>query len=109
MEKYGGKNIIYEINGLQCDECGWEDKTIPLDDFDKWLDKPCPSCGATVITHEQLGHLIMMVEIADVMNQLDIPIDPNDPMVEMNVKIKDTNDIELEIKDIDGKKKKRSN
>jgi hypothetical protein len=30
-------------------------------------------------------------------------------MVEMNVKIKDTNDIELEIKDIDGKKKKRSN
>jgi phage FluMu protein Com len=105
MEKYGGKNIQYVLNGLRCDQCNWVDENIPLDDFDKWLDKPCPKCGAIVLTHEQLGHLYMMLEIADVMNQLDIPIDPNEPMAEMNLLIDSSANIKLNIKNLDGKKK----
>jgi hypothetical protein len=106
MEKYGGKNVQYELNGLRCDECDWKDETIPLDDYEKWLDKPCPKCGAIVLTHEQLGYLYMMIEIADVMNELDIPIDPNDDKVDMSISIDGSANIKLDIKENNGKKKR---
>ena len=106
MEKYGGKNIQYELNGLECDKCDWKDESIPLDDFEKWLDKPCPKCGAVVLTHEQLGQLNMMIEIADVLNQLDMDIDPNDPMMDMNIKIDGSANIKLNIQENNGKKKR---
>ena len=106
MEKFGGKNIQFELNGLQCDKCDWKDENIPFDEWEEWLDKPCPECGAVVLTHEQLGQVHMMMEIADVMNQLDIPVDPNDPVVEAQIKIDEDANIKIDIKDLDGKKKR---
>ena len=102
---YGGQNIQYSASGLKCDnpKCDWKDESIKLDDYDDWLDKPCPKCGEVVLTHEDLGYLHMMIEIADVLNGLDIPLDPNEEKVEMSV---DVHNKKIEIKPEDGKDKK---
>jgi len=102
MEKYGGKNIQYELNGLKCDKCDWVDESISLDDLENWVDKPCPECGANVLTSEQLAHLNMILEVADIVNSLDIPKDPNDEEAEMDLLIDSSANIKLNIKNIDG-------
>lgn len=44
--------IPFEENGLKCDApgCKWVDNTVKFDDFEKWIDQPCPICGANVLT-----------------------------------------------------------
>ncbi len=51
MEKQ--KNVEVEEHGLLCDNtdnCDWKDKTIKFEDYDKWVNKPCPKCGENVLT-----------------------------------------------------------
>jgi hypothetical protein len=47
-----GQTLQSKIRGLKCDRpgCGWSDMTIPYKEYPKWLDCPCPKCGASVLT-----------------------------------------------------------
>jgi len=45
------KNIeIARIGGLKCDCCDYVDDTIPYKDYKKWVNRPCPICGANLLT-----------------------------------------------------------
>ena len=56
-----------EIRGLKCDnpECGWQDLDIPMDDYEKWLDVPCPLCGWPVLTKEDMRAVKTMLKLRD--------------------------------------------
>lgn len=43
------KAITTYVKGIKCDneECGWKDPTVPYEDYPKYIDKPCPCCGAS--------------------------------------------------------------
>lgn len=45
-------NIKMTVSGLQCDVpgCGYNDPTIKEEEYEKYIDYPCPTCGAKLLT-----------------------------------------------------------
>lgn len=63
---------MLNTNGLQCDnpKCGWEDDTIKLEDYEQWLNKPCPKCGENVLTQEDFDNVQLIVNAMAFINTL---------------------------------------
>lgn len=55
-------NEVLKFNGLKCDHCDWEDKTIPYETWSQWVDKFCPKCGENVLTQEDYTQVKELVE-----------------------------------------------
>jgi phage FluMu protein Com len=64
IEKVGG--------GLKCDnpKCDWINETIPDEEFENWLNKPCPKCGENVLTDEDFKFAKALDSSIDFINQL---------------------------------------
>lgn len=43
-----------QISGLKCDKdgCDYRDDTIPFDEYEKSIGKPCPKCGESLLTQD---------------------------------------------------------
>ncbi|EKS4344819.1 hypothetical protein QB607_002815 [Clostridium botulinum] len=63
--------IEINISGIKCDnpECDFRDDNALLEDYDKWLNKPCPKCGANLLTQADYDNTKAIVEIAKTMNE----------------------------------------
>ena len=64
------KNLEIKENGLKCDSCDWKDTTILFADYENWINKPCPMCGANVLTQEDYNNMKLLVETMDFINEL---------------------------------------
>lgn len=49
--------------GLKCDNptCDFVDMSIAIEDYDNWLNVPCPKCGENLLTQEDLDAVKMIV------------------------------------------------
>jgi hypothetical protein len=47
-------NFLYRITGIKCDnpKCDFVDKSVTSDDYELWLNKPCPKCGENLLTED---------------------------------------------------------
>mgnify|MGYP000418363436 CR=1 FL=1 len=61
--------------GIKCDslECDYRDDSVTFENYDDWLNKPCPKCGANLLTEVDLNAVKMMMAAADWINSLGIP------------------------------------
>ena len=61
--------------GLQCDAegCDWVDKTIPDTDYPKWLNAPCPKCGANVLTQEDYDAYFFFMDMLRLAASIEVP------------------------------------
>lgn len=52
--------------GLKCDNpsCDFVDMSIAIEDYDKWLNVPCPKCGANLLTQEDLDAVKMIIALS---------------------------------------------
>lgn len=69
-------NVEIKTTGLKCDNpsCDWKDETVAIDDYEKWLDKPCPKCGQNVLTQQDLDNakgILAMMEMVNAMPKED--------------------------------------
>jgi len=64
------KNIEITESGIQCDSCDWTDVTVKFADFDHWLNKPCPKCGANLLTEEDYLNAKKTMAMVDYVNSL---------------------------------------
>lgn len=66
-----------EYSGIKCDTpgCEFRDDTVTFNDYEKWLNKPCPLCGGNLLTDVDYNHAKLMVEM---FNVEDLPaLDPD--------------------------------
>jgi hypothetical protein len=64
------KVFDFKVIGLKCDApgCGYRDDTIKVGDYKKWIDKPCPKCGASLLTkadYDLLQYLFLYKKIVN--------------------------------------------
>lgn len=53
------------INGIKCDSCDYKDINVHMEDYDQWLNRPCPVCGNNLLTepdYELVQQLTLLVE-----------------------------------------------
>ena len=63
-------NIEVTGGGLQCDSCDWKDETIAHADFKDWVNKPCPKCGANVLTEEDFRNAEVLEFAVNMVNSM---------------------------------------
>ena len=86
--------------GIKCDNpnCDYINPDVKISEYEDWLNKPCPKCGANLLTEEDYGKVKMLMAIVGMVDEMDIPTDPDEPMVTMSF---DTKTNEIEITDIE--------
>jgi hypothetical protein len=63
-------NIEIQGGGLKCDNphCDFEDETIPIEDYEKWINKPCPKCGENLLTQEDYDQTMQILDAMSIIN-----------------------------------------
>jgi len=54
-----------EAKGLRCDNpyCEYKDATVERKDYEKYINFPCPSCGASILTLEDYNALCTLEKL----------------------------------------------
>jgi len=59
-------NSIY--HGIKCDCCDFKDDSIQFEDYPEWLNKPCPKCGANLLTQADFDTTQKLARMIDNIN-----------------------------------------
>lgn len=64
------KNVELNIYGLKCDNasCDYEDMSVPREDYEQSIGKPCPKCGESLLTQEDYDKVLLMEESVRITN-----------------------------------------
>jgi hypothetical protein len=65
------KAIEYEIKGLKCDnpECDFVDMNIPFEEYESYVNKPCPKCGQPLLTEADFASSVLVATMVDNLNK----------------------------------------
>jgi hypothetical protein len=66
------KAIILNIRGIKCDnpDCDYRDPMVEFHEYKDWLNKPCPKCGANLLTEKDLAALRRLIKLTAFINWL---------------------------------------
>lgn len=85
------KPIEVTGGGIKCDnpKCDYSDESVKMEDYDQWLNKPCPKCGENLLNEEDyfMVKTLLALVSSDLVKNLDIPADPDDPGATMRLDI----------------------
>ena len=81
------KAIQHHIRGIKCDAegCDYRDDSAELENYEEYLNKPCPECGANLLTEADMATVKMMIEMAEQVNSLLGDQVPSKDMATVNV------------------------
>lgn len=60
------------IHGIKCDNphCDYNDMTVRVENYDKWLNKPCPKCGENLLTEKDYESVKMIMSLTENINNI---------------------------------------
>lgn len=52
-------SLKMNVGGIKCDneKCDFKDMSVLFEDYDQWLNKPCPKCGRNLLTKRDLDRI----------------------------------------------------
>lgn len=77
------KIVQVNIKGIKCDVCDFIDMSVEYEDYPQWLNKPCPKCGANLLTQADLDTVKTLIETTNLVNTF---------FEDLEVKVKDDNE-----------------
>lgn len=87
------------IKGIKCDKCDYMNEDVKFEDYESWLNKPCPKCGANLLTQEDLESTKALINLTNLVNRI-LPKAPSDEKrVTMDVEMNGTGEMHLKLKD----------
>ena len=91
------KLIEMKVGGIKCDSCDWADMTVIVSDYEKYLNMPCPKCGANLLTEADYSTTMAIMALVDRLNTI-TPEQPEDARrVSGKIKMDGTGSVEIEI------------
>lgn len=62
------------ISGIKCDNrrinCQWRDDSVKWEDYEAWVDRPCPVCGENLLTRRSYERWKRVVGVAKTLHRL---------------------------------------
>lgn len=62
--------VRLSIRGIKCDCCDYRDDDVVVKDYKKWLNKPCPKCGANLLTKKDYRNVKFLLFFAAIYNAI---------------------------------------
>lgn len=77
------------IKGIKCDasSCEYSDDDVKVEDYAAWLNKPCPQCGANLLTEADMKTVKIMLASAELVNALHGDAPDDSPTVIVDFKM----------------------
>ncbi|APF25246.1 MULTISPECIES: hypothetical protein [Clostridium] len=91
--------IELNIKGIKCDnpECDFRDDSVQVADYDKWLNKSCPKCGANLLTQADYDNTKAILEIVKITNSIFPKRKDNEEIVTGKIEMDGTGKIDFTI------------
>ena len=80
--------VQISISGIKCDSCDYRNAEVPVEDYPKWVNKPCPNCGANLLTKEDYVATMHLMNIIDLFNEVMSPLTESIPEVPEEKKLR---------------------
>lgn len=69
------KNDLIEIKkmgGIKCDNpsCDYHDNSVRVEDYKKWLNRPCPKCGCNLLTKKDYKSFMTVLSLISLTNKM---------------------------------------
>lgn len=87
--------VELNIGGIKCDVCDYVDMTVKVQEYPEWLNKPCPKCGANLLTEEDFNNVQAMLQLTSMFNQI-FPKQEGEETVKVSAKMNGTGAIEFQ-------------
>ena len=64
--------IEFEISGIKCDtpHCNYRDDSVKFEEYPNYLGKPCPVCGANLLSHADYDMCLKQYRIVAKYNKI---------------------------------------
>lgn len=93
--------------GIKCDNpnCDYWNPDVRMEDYKHWVNKPCPKCGANLLTKEDYKNVKVLMALTRAMNFIG-KICPskgnkNEDMAKMTVSMNGTGKMDINIEKMD--------
>lgn len=63
--------VVPLISGIKCDSCDYKDESVPYENYPQYLNRPCPCCGAPLLTEADYAFCQTMMAYVEAINELD--------------------------------------
>ena len=96
------KNALeINIGGIKCDNpnCDFMDMSVKVEDYDKWLNKPCPKCGENLLTDDDYRNIQFLLGMEELANKIYPKIEDNESIVKATINMNGTGDMNVAIDD----------
>jgi predicted nucleic-acid-binding Zn-ribbon protein len=60
--------INLKIQGIKCDNCDYRDNNVEFTEYEQYLNKPCPWCGAPLLTQADLDATKNIIKLTNAFN-----------------------------------------
>lgn len=91
--------VELNIYGIKCDACDYYDMSVKVDEYPKWINKPCPKCGENLLTEADYNNVKMLMEITKIVNKVTPSNESNEKPITMSVNMNGTGNMDFEIKE----------
>lgn len=83
------KAIERRVQGIKCDavDCDFGDENVTEESYPEWLNKPCPLCGANLLTEEDFAAVKLLHSLAELINTMhgEVPEDAPKRIVQVSL------------------------
>jgi ssDNA-binding Zn-finger/Zn-ribbon topoisomerase 1 len=61
-----------KIKGIKCDNksCDYRNENVDFEEYENWLNKPCPKCGANLLTQKDLDNTKALANLTNIINAI---------------------------------------
>ena len=92
------KNALeINIGGIKCDNpnCDFMDTSVKVEDYDKWLNRPCPKCGENLLTDDDYRNVQFLLAIEKIANEIYPKIEDDENIVKATIDMNGTGNINI--------------
>ena len=87
------------VSGIKCDNpnCDFEDMSVKVEDYDKWLNKPCPKCGENLLTDNDYRNIKFLLGMAELANKIYPKIEDKENIAKATINMNGTGNMNITI------------
>lgn len=91
--------VELNIKGIKCDnpECDFKDDNVKFEDYEQWINKPCPKCGLNLLTQEDFDNTKMIIDIVSMANKVFPKRKEDEKIVTANIEMDGTGKVDFKI------------
>ncbi|WP_156136655.1 hypothetical protein [Bacillus badius] len=91
--------ITTVISGLKCDNlsCDYQDDSIKLEQYESYINEPCPKCGSPLLTKEDYIQVQKILSLVDLVNALPDPTEESKEKAKISFELNGAGTVNMKV------------